>query len=57
MGDDLKYPLLNPSDNSTLGGATAFTEDEGAVHGHLAVDDEGHVVFVPDDPDHDPEKE
>jgi hypothetical protein len=54
----MRYPLLTPNDNSsTLGGATAFTEDEDAVNGHLAVDDQGHVVFVVDQPDHDPEKE
>jgi hypothetical protein len=52
------FPLLSLGDNSsTLAGANAFTESGDAIHGHLAVDDEGHVVFVPDDPDHDPEKE
>jgi hypothetical protein len=51
MAGDLKFPLLNPHDHSsTLGGATAFTEDGADVFGHLAVDDEGRVVFVADEP-------
>lgn len=58
MGGELKYQLLSLGDNSgTLGAAEAITENEDLVHGHLAVDQEGHVIFVADQPDHDPEKE
>jgi hypothetical protein len=57
MGDDLKYPLLSADEGSVLGHANAFTDDGDAVGGHLAVDQEGHVVFVATDPDHDPKKE
>jgi hypothetical protein len=57
MGADLKYPLLSPESNGVLGHAAAFTEGGDQIGGHLAVDDQGHVVFVPDQPDHDPEKE
>jgi hypothetical protein len=57
MDADLRYPELNVTSGSVLGFATAFTEDGAGVYGRLAVDQEGHVVFVASEPDHDPEKE
>lgn len=57
MAADLKYPQLSVESDGVLGHATAFDEDGAGVGGHLAVDREGHVIFVVDQPDLDPEKE
>ena len=46
MTDQLRYPKLQVEDRGVLAHATAFTTGGGAVEGHLAVDKEGHVVFV-----------
>lgn len=42
---------------SALAGARLFDADGNETVGHLAVDDEGAVRFVPHFPDHDPSKE
>jgi hypothetical protein len=57
MATDPKYPQLSVDSHGVLAGATAFDEDGAGVGGHLAVDQEGHVIFVADEPDHGPEKE
>ena len=45
----LRYPQLEADHGSTLAGAKAYDKDGNGINGHLAVDQEGHVVFVEDE--------
>jgi hypothetical protein len=48
---------LEVGNTSTLAGASLFDADGNEMIGHLSVDDEGVVRFIPHFPDHDPSKE
>lgn len=50
----LRYPKISIYD---LDHARAFTEEGQEVYGRLAVDEEGRVVFVPDNPEGEPGRE
>jgi hypothetical protein len=45
----MRYPKIEVNSGSTLAAAVAYNEKGGRINGHLAVDQEGHVVFVEDE--------
>lgn len=48
MAIDPKFPILSTETKGVLGYAEAFDEAGEGYGGHLAVDAEGHVVFIAD---------